>query len=192
MGWKITPRQLVLSLCTGFNPLQSSFDGKLYRLVITNFKMKIWMVLDATPVPAKQAFLANEVNRTCNISPITLTHYQQRIIRHRLTDNRKELSFQVRRSPFAIAGINIKSVELIPMLFCEVRPGYPLNLYARSQRPSTLSFNIFSFLGRKRSKKIIKGTVVIVLPVELIMCSLQKSQLTHLVPLMFVRKGNVD
>ena len=72
---------------------------------------------------SRLVILSNEVDCASNVSAITSTHHEQRIIGHCLTDNREKMTIQIRRATLSAPGINIKLAERIPMFFGQVRTG---------------------------------------------------------------------
>ncbi len=57
---QIAPRQLVLSLRPGLNPLQLVLNGKIYRLIIAGFEMQEIMVLARPPIAPIKRLRSNE------------------------------------------------------------------------------------------------------------------------------------
>ena len=61
--WKITAREFVFALCTGFDTRQLPVDGELDCLVIAAFEMEEGIIAGAALVAAIDGVVADEIER---------------------------------------------------------------------------------------------------------------------------------
>jgi len=167
--WQVAPCKLVFALSARFNPIKPALNRELDRLVVADFEMQKRSVLDTAPVPTKQAFTPNKVDRASNVSIPRTTHHQQDSVGHRLTHAREKRSRQIGRPPLSVAGIHIEAKEMIPVCLSDHVPGESLDHEITLKRIPSFAPNVLAFFTRQIGQEGIKAVVALVLPVILLM-----------------------
>src|SRR3954452_24466152 len=89
-------------------------DRVVDRLVVAELEVQEWVVFYRAPVPTRKRVAANEVDSTRDVPPGALRQHQQHLVGHRLADERVEFPREIRAAPFARAGLDVKSEEMVP------------------------------------------------------------------------------
>src|SRR5262249_8067216 len=117
---QIAARDLVLALSAGLHASDFILDGEFYGLIVTGLEVKELVGAVGTPVSAIQRLPANEVERAGHRRSVVIGHYQQDPIGHSGADLLEEGPSQVGAAPLAIAGIDVKSKEGLPVMRLDV------------------------------------------------------------------------
>ena len=188
----VAARNLVLALGACFDAGELVLDGVLDRLVIAKLEVQERMVLDGAPVAAKQGVGADEVDGPGDPAPVALGHHQQDTIAHLLAHQRIEFARQIRPAPFARAGFHVELEEGVPHAFGEIGAGQPMHTDPRRQRVRPLATDGLSLAGGERRKKRLEARVTGVLPVELLVRTLEVAACAEEFPFRFGREGDVN
>src|SRR5580698_1744092 len=180
---QISPRDLVLPLRAGLNRLQATADRKVDGLIIADFEMQERMMFDRTPVAAEQGVGADEVDGACNPAPLAPGHHQQYVLGHALADERKKLAIEIGPAPFPRAGVHVEVEEGIPCLFGDLGASQRLDGDAARQRITPLAPDRLEVTRIQRGEKILKTAKTLIVPVKLLIVTLQESAFGEELPL---------
>ena len=89
-GGQVTPGDLVLALRARLDPRQAAADRQLDRLIVAELEVQEGNILQATPVAAVEAIVADQVERAGDPAAAATGHDQQHPVGHPLAEQRKE------------------------------------------------------------------------------------------------------
>src|SRR6266436_4543942 len=96
-----------------------------------------------------------------------LGHHQQDSIGHSGGDLLEESPRQVGAAPFAVAGIDVESEELLPMMRLDIAAHEPLEAEAGAAGGFALLTDHLALAGGERIEEVLKAAVAVVVPVIL-------------------------
>src|SRR5215470_1115793 len=105
---QISPCELVLTLCAGFDSCKPALNREIDCLIIANLEMQEVVMLDGAPVAAEQRVGADEVDGAGDPAAVALGHHEQHVLAHGLADLREEGSREVWAAPFARTGLHVE------------------------------------------------------------------------------------
>ena len=108
------------ALRASLNPLETTLDCDIDRLIIAHFEMQEALLLSAPPIAPVQRILPDEMQRARDWRIVLIGQAQHHPIGHTLAQQIKRFAREVWRAPFARAGILIENPEYVPMLRLDV------------------------------------------------------------------------
>src|SRR5690606_6360183 len=112
----VASRKLVLALSAGLDPRQPTFDRVVDGLIIADFKMQEWALLDTAPIASVERVGTDQVESASDGQGAIHGEHQKAFVGHSLMQESKEFPVQIGRAPLSSACIHIKSEERIPVL----------------------------------------------------------------------------
>src|ERR1700722_11318908 len=189
---KIAARELVLTLRTGLDGLEVPLNRKIDRLIVADLEMQERVMLDRAPVTAEQGIGPDKIDGAGDPAAIALGHDQQHVFGHVLADQRKERAGQVRPAPFARAGLHVELKEGVPGIFGDVAAGKRVNRDACRQRLAPLALDRLAVTRIEGGEEILEAAITLVMPVELLVGTLQEALFGEKFPLGFARERHMD
>ncbi len=121
----------MLALGPRLDARQAQPDGVLDGLVVAELEVQEGHVLRAAPVPAVEAFAADQVEGAGDPLAVAAGQHQQHLVRHPLAEQREECPVQIGRPPLARAGVGVEPVEGVPVVLGDLRAGEGADLGRR-------------------------------------------------------------
>src|SRR5262249_10193577 len=119
--WHIAARELVFTLSARFHTRELQLDGELDGLVIAKLKMQERDVSNTAPVATIKCFTADEIERGGHRMPVFLGNEEHAMFGHSFAEQREEVAVEVRRAPFARAGVLVAAEKEVPIARCDIR-----------------------------------------------------------------------
>src|SRR5947209_997835 len=188
----VAARELVLALRTGLDALQSARDAEFDRLVIADFEMQEWVLLDRTPVAAVERVVADKIQRPGDVVPSAFGDNQQDAIGKRFADHREEFTIEIRPAPFARAGVHVEGEERIPMCFGNVAAGDPFDADAVVQRGFALFADGLALTRGEIGEERLEARISRIEEMELLSSALQKTGFPERAPFLGRWEGDVN
>src|SRR6266403_1020111 len=189
---EISARDLVLALRARFDCFQTAPDRKVDSLVIADLEMQKRVMFDRAPVAAKQRFGADEIDGAGNPATVAPGHDERNVLSHGFADQRKEAAGEVGPAPFPRTGMHVESEEGIPGVFSDVVAGERVNRNAVSERIAPFAPDRLAVTRVERIEKILKTSVAAVVPMKLLVVTLQESLGGQKLPFGLARKRHVN
>src|SRR3546814_20052215 len=112
-GGQVAAGQLVFTLGAGFDAGQAVPDRIVDRLVIAAFEMQEGVMLDAAPVAAIQAVVAQHVPGTGDPLAVAARHPQHDTVGPGRLQAADEVAVEIGTAPFATAGVHVEFAERV-------------------------------------------------------------------------------
>ncbi len=188
---QVAAGDLVLALRAGLDPLQAVADRVIDRLIITHLEVQERMVLDRAPVAPEQRLRADEIDGPRDPASLALRHHQQHVVAHGLADQRIEFSIEIGAAPFARPGLHVELEIGVPGILGDGVAGELVNGDAVGQRIAAFAADGLAVPRGQCREKILECRVAVIVPVELLVGSLQESRFGEAGPFLLPREGDV-
>src|ERR1700719_1629845 len=95
----VAAQKLMSPLRAGLNPLEASRDRKVYGLVVASLEVQKGMILDRSPVSAKEHAFTEEVQGAGDLAPAAPRHDEKDLIGQRRPDSAEKVPREIGTPP---------------------------------------------------------------------------------------------
>src|SRR5262249_9117400 len=167
------------------------FDRELDRLIVADLEMQKRVMLDRAPVAAEQGVGADEIDGACDPAVVAPRHDQQDVLGHALADQREEGTVEIGPAPFTRASLHVEGKEGVPRFFSDVATVERMDCDSGGKRLSPFAPDRLAVARIEGCEKIIEAAIAVILPVKLLIGSLQETVPGEQLRFRLAREGHV-